>query len=306
MSNLAKDIARGYGRALVIRVIATAIGLPLGCIYVFAPLWLLFTFDFQIWALAVAAVLWLGPMLVGGVVFPAGVVLQRKAKLDGLFVPLGLTGRAYQTRFRQYHGDVQGRQVDVYFQRGPVLEIEVNTTLQTHLGITDRQSDTQFFASLMGRHPLVFDDPALGDLTVFAADEAWARSLLAIPDAVELLLRLTSSGSSVFTRQQVILRPGTLGLTLSGNRRLFRLDLSPQQVRAWLDDLVHLVQAAERLPAPQVTAELTSAEQSILKLRQRNPYLALWVGLGFVLFFLIAAVVILAAVFLFASLTGRL
>ena len=61
-----------------------------------------------------------------------------------------------------------------------------------------------------------------------------------------------------------------------------------------------------RLGAPQVTAELTSAEQSIQKLRQRNPYLALWVGLGFALFFLIAAVVISAAVFLFASLTGGL
>jgi hypothetical protein len=141
---------------------------------------------------------------------------------------------------------------------------------------------------------------------VFAPDETWARSLLALPEAVELLRRLTSLGSSIFTRQQVILRPGTFALTLSGNRRLFKLDLSPQQVRAWLDDLLHLVQTAERLPAPQVTAELTPAEQSILKLRQRNPYLALWVGLGFALFFLIATVVITAAVFLFASLRGGL
>jgi hypothetical protein len=306
MSVLAKDLARGYGRALVIRVIAIVIGLPLGCVYVFAPIWLLFSFDFQIWTLAVVAVLWLGPMLVGGVVYPIGVALCRKASLDALFVPLGLKGMAYQTRFRQYHGQVQGRQVDVYFHRGPVLEIEVNTTLQTRLGVTDRQSDTQFFASLMGRQPLMSDDPTLGDLTVFAADEAWARSLLAIPDAVELLHRLTSLGSSVFTRQQVVVRPGTFALTLSGNRRLFRLDLSPQQVQAWLDDLLHLVQTAERLPAPQVTAELTSAELSIQKLRQRNPYLALWVGLGFVLFFLIAAVIISAAVFLFASLRGGL
>jgi hypothetical protein len=245
-------------------------------------------------------------MLVGGVIFPVGVVLWRKAGLDGLFVPLGLTGKAYQTQFRQYHGEVQGRQVDVYFHRGPVLEIEVNTTIQTRLGVTDRQSDTRFFASLMGRQPLVFDDPSLDNLTVFAADETWARSLLAFPEAVELLRRLTSLGSSIFTRQQVVLRPGTFALMLSGNRRLFKLDLSPQQVQAWLDDLLNLVQTTERLPTPQVTAELTSAEQSILKLRQRNPYLALWVGLGFALFFLIATVVITAAVFLFASLRGGL
>ena len=88
MSILAKDLARGYGRALVIRVIATVIGLPLGCIYVFGPIWLLFNFDFQLWALAVTAVLWLGPMLIAWVVFPVGAVLWRKARLDALFVPL--------------------------------------------------------------------------------------------------------------------------------------------------------------------------------------------------------------------------
>lgn len=305
MSTLAKDFARGCGRAAVIRVIAMVIGLPLACICVLVPL-LLLARDFQPWTLAVTVVLWLIPVFVGGAIFPVGVVLWRKARLDELFVPLGLIGKVYQTRFRQYHGQVQGRQVDVYFHRGPVIEIEVDTALQTRLGVTNRQSDTRFFAGLMGRQPLTFDDPALSDLTVFGADEAWAQSLLAIPDAVELLRRLTALDSSVFTRQQVILRPGTFELMLSGNRRMFGLDISPQQARAWLDDLLQLVHTAERLPAPQVTAELTSAEQSVRKLRQRNPYLELWVGLGFVLFFLIAAVLIAAAVFLFAGLTGGL
>ena len=114
----------------------------------------------------------------------------------------------------------------------------------------------------------------------------------------------TSNG--LFTRQQLILRPGTFKLQLTGNRRLFKMDLSFPQVQAWLEDLLNLVQTAETLPLPQMTVELTTAEKMALKIRQRNPYLALWVGLGLVLFFLIAAVVIFAVVFLFASLTGGL
>lgn len=303
MSTLAKDIARGYGRAAVIWIIVTVIGLPLVCVYVFLPLGFMSAFDFQSWAIAVAAVFYLVPIFVGAVGVPVGAALWRKTRLDALFVPLGLTGRAYQTSFRQYHGIVQERQVDVYFYRGPMLEIEVSTTLQTRLGVTGQQADTRFFANLAGRQPLVFADPALNDLIIFALDETWARSLVAVPDAVELLHRLTVLNST-FTRQQVILRPGTFQLMLSGNRRLFGFDVSPQQVRGWLDDLLRLAQTAEHLPAPQVTTQLTSAEQFAQSLRQRNPYLALWVGLGIALFFLIAAVVIFAAVFAFTGTTG--
>ena len=306
MSTLAKDIAMGCGRSIVIRVIAVLIGLPLGLIYIFVPIWFLYNNDFPIWGVALTAVLWMGPMLIGGLILPTAVVLRRNARLDALFTPLGLTGGAYQTRFRQFHGMVQGRHVDVYFYRGPVLEIEISTTLQTRLGITDRHSDAQFFGSLMGQQALTSYNPTLDNLTVFAADERWAQSLLAIPNAVDLIGQLTTLGSSVFTRQQVILRPGTFELILSGNRRLFRLDLSPQQVRAWLDDLLHLIQTAESVPAPQVTAELTPAEHSLNKLRQRNPLLALYVGLGIAVFFLIAAVIIISAVFIFASQTGGL
>jgi hypothetical protein len=306
MATLAKDLSRGCVGALVIRIIAIVIGLPLGCIYIFGPIWFLYNNDFPIWGLVVTAALWLGPMLIGGVVIPTGIVLRRNARLDALFAPLGLTGKAYQTRFRQYHGMVRGRQVDVYFYRGPVLEIEVSTSVQTRMGVTDRKSDTQFFGHLMGQQPLESYNPTLENLTVYAKDETWALSLLDIPDVSKTLTQLTSLGSSIFTRQQMVLRPGTLRLMLSGNRRLFRLDLSPQQVRDWLDDLLQFAETAEGQTAPQVTDELNAAEHGMLKLRQKNPLLELWVGLGIVLFFLIAAVVITAAVFIFASQTGGL
>jgi hypothetical protein len=306
LSTLTQDLARGCGRSLVIRVIATVIGLPLACILIFVPLWLLMQFDFQPWTLVVVALMWLVPMFLGIVVFPLGVVLQRKANFDALFQPLGLSGRAYQTFFRQYHGRMDARQVDVYFYRGPILEIEASTSLHTRLGVASSSTDTAFFAGLLGKQPLDFDDPALEDLTVFADDQNWVRALLAHPETLQLLRRLTALGSSLFTRQQVILRPGAFRLMLSGNRRLFRIDLTPPQVRVWLDDLLRLAQIAEALPAPSVTSELTAPERSLLKIRKQNPYLALWVGLGLIVFFLIAAAFIFAAVFLFASLTGGL
>lgn len=300
MSTLATDLARGCGRATVIRVIATVIGIPVGCVYVFVPLWIMSHYDFQPGVIAVAAVMYLVPIFVTAVGVPVGAALRRKARLDALFVPLGLVGSTYQTSFRQYHGTVQGRQVDVYFYRGPVLEIEVSTALQTRLGVTGEQTDTRFLADLMGRQPLACADTALSDLVVFALDETWARSLLAVPDAVAWLHRLTALNST-FTRQQVILRPGVFQLMLSGNRRLFGFDLSLQQVQIWLDDLLRLVQTAERLPAPQATAQLSSVEKFAQGLRQKDSYLALWVGLGIVLFFLIVAVVVFAVVFAFAA-----
>ncbi|MFN2283653.1 MAG: hypothetical protein ACK2UQ_04475 [Anaerolineae bacterium] len=306
MTTLAKDLARGCKQTIVIRIISIVIGLPIACIYVFGPLWFISSTDFQLWAIIVAVVIWLVPILVGGVGFPVGVALWRKAKLDALFLPLGLTGKAYQTRFRQYHGVVQGKQVDVFFYRGPVLEIEVKTTLQTRIGVTNRQSDAHFFADLFGHQPIVFNNPTLSDLTVFAADEAWAKSLLATPNAAEFLHRLVEPSSNVFTRQQVILRPGTFDLMLAGNRRLFGFDLKLQQVKGWLDDLIQLVQLAEKQSPPQVTTELTLAERSAQELRHRNPYLELWVGIGLSLFFLVVGALVFAAVFLFASATGGL
>nr|MDA3936724.1 hypothetical protein [Actinomycetota bacterium] len=161
-----------------------------------------------------------------------------------------------------------------------------------------------FFAELAGKTPLALAAPELAASTVFAADEAWTRALLADPTAVSAIRRLTSLGSTVFTRQQVILRPGALVLMLSGNRKLFGIDITAEQARLWVDDLMRVLQIAEAMAAPQVTAELSSAEQMAFKLRNRNPYFELWVGLGTFGFFMVAAAIIFVAVFLFTGSSG--
>ena len=304
MSTIGKDLARGCGRAAIIRVIAVTIGLPLGCILVWVPLWLITTFGGQVWVIAVSAGLFLVIVFGGGFGFMLLVVLRRKTKLDDVFEPLGLTGGAYMTFFRQYHGELQSRPVDIYLRRGPFLEIELGTSLQTRLGVTGPHADTRFLAGLAGREPMSFDDPALDDLTVFPHDESWTRRLLSDRRAVELLQMLTEVKGD-FTRQQVILKPGILQMLLSGNRRLLGFDLDGELVRTWLDDMLELAMLAERMPTPEVTAELNSAEKVAGRLRGGNPYLALWVGLGTLVFFAILAVII-TAVILVLSNTGVL
>jgi hypothetical protein len=298
MSTLARDAGMAGGRSIVAWLIAFAIGVPVGVIAILATVWLVTSFDSSPWAVLAAALLWLALFAVAAAVF-VGAIRRRAAKLDALFVPLGLEGRAYQSFFRQYHGVVYGRQIDVYLRRGPVLEMDLATSLRTRLGVTAPQSDTSFFADLAGKRPLALADPELAALHVFALDELWARALMADASATGALRRLTALGSSVFTRQHVLLRPGALTLFLSGNRRLFGLDVTAEQAKLWVDDLTRVVQAAEALPAATTTADLSSAEDLALRLRRQNPHLALWVGLAILGFFVVVSVIVFTAVFLF-------
>ena len=279
MSTLGKDIARGYGRAFVIRIIAVIIGLPLGCALVGGTLLVANLLADSPWLLAIVVALFL-VVFFGAVAAAVAIpTYLRKRRLDAIFEPLGLTGGAYNSFFRQYHGTSQDRQVDVYLSRGPLLEIEVSTSLQTRMGVTgSMHGDTRFMAGLVGKQALELG-PELQDLTVYAPDEPWAQSLLDNEHAAALLQQLIALTGS-WTRQQVVLRPGTFKLMLSGSRKVFGFELEPEVVGQQLGDLLRLATIAEHLPAPTVTAELSSAEELAQKMRKANPYLALWIGLG--------------------------
>jgi hypothetical protein len=301
MFTLGKDLARSYGRGLIIWIVAAVIVIPLWCVLILVPLYLVTTLNLSPWLLAISAALMLLMLLGGGATAIGLTIYRRKRGLDAAFTPLGLQGSPYNSFFRQYHGAVQERQVDVWLYRGPVLDMEISTPLQTRLGVTGPHSDTRLFSTLLNKPPLAFSDPALSSLTVYALDEAWARSLLDNPHAVELLCALTST-TDQFSRQQVILRPGTFRLQLAGNRRLLKFDLpTPEQARAWFEELLRLARVAEHIAAPQITDTESSTEQFARRLRQRNPYMAVWVGLGTLVGLLACGAVIFAAVMLFTA-----
>lgn len=123
---------------------------------------------------------------------------------------------------------------------------------------------------------MALSDPSLAALTVFTPDERWTAALLADRTAGDGIRRLVRLGSSVFTRQQVIIRPGVLQLMLTGNRRMFGIDITPDQVRRWVDDLFRVAYAAEAIAPPDAPEVLTSAEELMLRMRRRNPYCELW------------------------------
>jgi hypothetical protein len=282
----------------VVQVIAFVIGLPLACVTIGGVLWVVNRYHDRPWIVALAAIVPIALMFAGSAGFILLVVARRKARLDAAFVPLGLAGDVYQTLFRQYHGTLQGRQVAAYFFRGPVLQIEVETPLQTRTGITRREhADTRVFAGLLGRKPLPLEDQALGELMVFGLDETWTRRLLAQPTVAARLERLTAL-EGMFTRQQLVLRPGAWTLLLSGSRRLFGIELPPDQVSAWLEDLVALVAVSERVPEPDVTDDLTALESFGQKTRRRGKYLTLWVALGTLAFFVLVTFVVSVVIFL--------
>ena len=287
----------GCLRSVFIQVIAVLIVVPLACVLIFIPLTLVSRSNLSIWWLIVPAGLFLLILVGGGIAALVLALSRRTRQLDALFAPLGLAGSPYSLSFRQYHGTVRGRSVAVYSYRGPALEIEIETDLQTRLAVTGQHADTNAIARLLNRQPLSLTDPALSAFTAFGLDEAWSRALFAQTKTPGLLQRLIHFEGS-FTRRQVILRPGWLRLHLFGSRNLldFTLDATPDQVQQWFDDLQALVRVAEGLPAPQVTAEESSAERMARSIRSRNPYLvpAITIGVMGVVFLCATAIGVVA------------
>jgi hypothetical protein len=244
-------------------LIATAIVLPLGCLFVFVPLWLVNRADLSIWVLIVSASLYV-VILNGGVFGIAAYVLyRRRRRLDAVFSPLGLDGRRYMLTGRQYQGTIEGRQISVRFYRGPMLEMHLGTPLRTRFGVAERGSSTPTLARLFGRQPLNLDDPALSELWVFAIDRPWARALMADLEARRAIRQLLAAGESWALVRQVVLGPGAFRLRLYHSKRLFGFEITAEEAQGWLDGLLALARVAEGLPGPTVTDEESTAERLV-------------------------------------------
>ena len=150
--------------------------------------------------------------------------------------------------------------MDIRFYQGPTFDLYVTTPLPTRFSVAEKAAVIPGLAQAFGRQPLALDDPALNDLSVFAMDEGWTRLLLAQPEAQTALARLMKASHWAMFRQ-VHLQPGAFLFKLYRNTGMFRYGISPKEGRQWLDDLMTLARVAESLPAPQVTAPASSAEQ---------------------------------------------
>jgi hypothetical protein len=179
---------------------------------------------------------------------------RRQTALDGAFAPLGLPGRAYIINGRQYHGQVQGRQVDAYFYRGPNLDIYVSTPLKTRFSVGEKDAVGSALAGALNRTP--FTVPELEHLSLYALDEAWARAVFADRAARDALLALLAGGGRLELRQ-VHLQPEAFSL------RLIHAPLSSinaESVARWVTQLIQLARAVEALPPPAQAAEASGLE----------------------------------------------
>jgi len=267
MSQFAKAWAGDRARGCVIGLIATVIALPLLCLFFISVPFIVSALgsldeDLVPWVLIGGTVVCVGLMLALAFGVIALSVWRRGSWLDGVFGPLGLKGSLYMLRGRQYRGTVQGREVDIRFYQGPTLDMYVTTPLMTRFSVAQKAAVIPGLAQAFGREPLALDDPALSDLSVFALDADWTRSLLAQPEAQAALARLMNASNWAVFRQ-AHLQPGMFLFKLYRNRGMFRYDISPEEGRQWLEDVMTLARVAESLPAPQVTAEVSSAEQLV-------------------------------------------
>lgn len=242
MPKLAKEIGRSYARSSVIWLISAAIVIPLTCVLICLPLWLVTRQDAPMWVLILSGGLFL-LLLFGSIPVVLYIAYRkRKKKLDAIFLPLGLNGSVYQIHFRQYHGQVQGREMAVHFYRGPVLEIEVKTDLALNLAAS--QGRPVGFSWLSGQAPLALDDPTCEKFQVYTNNVDQVQQALRHPGLLQQLLVLTAP-TEAFLYRHIILREGNLILMSAFNPRLFRFELDSDEVRSWVESVLSLADTLE-------------------------------------------------------------
>jgi len=278
MLRFGEAFARDYVRSCLISLLAIVIVVPLFLVCICAPLGLVnqpgVDSNTGLLVLTISAVLFFLILVGGGWGLFIWTIWRRARQLDAVFGPLGLRGSMHMLTGRQYHGVVDGRQVNVRLYRGPTVNLRISTPLQTRLNVAEKAAVVWPLARAFSYEPLALDDPDLQGLSITALDEDWARRLLADPVAPALLQRLVVGEGKALV-QQVALQPGTLSLHRYRSRGLFGYGITPDLARQWLDDLLTLLRIAEGLPAPQKTAELTSLERMAQPGRSTGPIVAI-------------------------------
>jgi hypothetical protein len=191
-------------------------------------------------AAAAAGLLGLGYL--AGLLAYLSLFLRRAGRaLDPVLTPSGLVAGWEFPLGRRYSGTLDGRGVEVRYRPAYALQ-------PARLDVTvDAQPGQRLAASAGPQRPLLdcrdcprLDVPELGSVRVYARDEARARALLARPEAQAALVRLLDAPAASGTRE----------LYLQPERVWFRARLRrvmEAEVMAWLDDVLLLAGAGERI-----------------------------------------------------------
>ncbi|MEK9162522.1 MAG: hypothetical protein AAB261_04420 [Chloroflexota bacterium] len=249
---------RGCVLQLVVSIVVVALSVP--CIFV--PLYFANntrnnTAAFWIMVIPMSAfvLILLGGSLGVGLFF----LMRRASQLDEAFKPLGLEGKMYLTNGRQYHGTVQGRRVDIYFYRGPTLEIFVEATIKSRIGIGVKSSVGAAVAGMINRQPLELGDADYAPFSIYANDSQWARDIFADPTFKQAAIRLATNKTS-YGLYNLIIAPGGVQIQ---RRYISTNAITPESVREWINDLIAVARIVEAQPAPQKVEEESASSRKM-------------------------------------------
>ena len=238
-----KKIGRAYGRGCLRSLAAMVVGGVLGVILVAVVLWLIQggtvaprSFRFTL-ALLVPQAFIVLPVLAGILWIAA-----RGRRLDRAFEPLGWDGRQFGPTLRRWLGEFRGRAVQVWFSKGPTLEVYVDCSPATRAIVHEGGPIVSAIAGALDkRGPLDPSPLPIEGVSVVAYDEDWFRALLGRSRAAGAVTELMADDPRTATAVTVL--PGSVRLM----RRFMPVrELRAETFAAWLNRLVDLAEEIDR------------------------------------------------------------
>ena len=179
--------------------------------------------------------------LIGLTVFVIASFRRASHALDSVLTSAGLASESYLLFGRRYRGVIQGRHVEVTFvpaqgANAAQLNVYVSASLGTRVAIARGKPLLD-----CGDCPRVnLDESPLGGFQVYSRDGEYARRLLADSEVRDALERLLDGGDVAGIRE-VYLQPERAWLRARPH------GLTEGLFRQWLDDLIALAEAGEKV-----------------------------------------------------------
>jgi len=268
-TDLRKGCLTVAARTLVVRLIAIGVVFVVG-IFALAVGAAVGSATEEYWGIAAGGTVFFVAVVGGAWGFLIFSVVRRKGLMDSAFVPLGLKGQIYRMMFRRYEGEIGGRATEVYFYRGPNLEVLMTSNIRSRAGITLDYGDTASMARLFGREPVNHGVTGMEQVRVWSEDDVWVRQMLLDPRLQDDLHTLLGE-REFFVRSIVKVFPGYVHLHLSGNRNVIRWAVPPELALKWVSTLGSFARHLEtRIPKPAIPLERTAAEDLALRIKRKD------------------------------------
>ena len=218
--------------------------------------------------------------IAGAVIWGLNSIRKRAAYLDDVFSLWEMEGAAYLQSGRQYHGEINRRQVEIYFHRGPTLEIQIAAPLHTRAAVVFKSEIGKLPASLGDYENVPLNDPLFHNLSIYALDANWMKNLLndnsPMRQAILQLMRVAVA----YEMRQILILPEALKINI---RRVSMDQLNRENMNIWMDALHAVLHAIEAAPRPQEITIAIPVEAANPSKRKSLAWLSAGIGCNILL-----------------------